>query len=51
MLTHKVVLEEIETAIRAAGKRCVIVLLSEIFPGKLALFTEVDAWVQVRWLI
>jgi 2-(3-amino-3-carboxypropyl)histidine synthase len=42
-----VVLEEIEATIRDAGREYVIVLLSEIFPGKLALFTDVDAWIQV----
>jgi 2-(3-amino-3-carboxypropyl)histidine synthase len=25
----------------------VIVLLSEIFPGKLELFTEIDCWIQI----
>jgi 2-(3-amino-3-carboxypropyl)histidine synthase len=31
----------------AAGKETFIVLLSEIFPSKLALFSDVEAWVQV----
>ena len=29
------------------GKPYIIVLLSEIFPGKLALFKDVEAWVQI----
>lgn len=41
------VLEEIEEALLAAGREYIIVLLSEVFPGKLSLFTDVDAWVQV----
>lgn len=32
----------------ALGREHVVVLLSEIFPAKLALFRGVDAWVQVR---
>ena len=31
----------------AAGKAVVTVLLSEIFPQKLALMSSVGAWVQV----
>ena len=31
---------------KAAGKRVVTLLLSEIFPHKLALMSEVGAWVQ-----
>ena len=27
----------------------IVLLLSEIFPAKLALMEEVDAWVQVRF--
>ena len=34
-------------ALRREGRRCVLVLLSEVFPAKLALFRDVDAWVQV----
>eukprot|EP00111_Clytia_hemisphaerica_P016390 TCONS_00048525-protein len=41
------VLESLEEKLTAAGKKFVIVLLSEIFPGKLKLFEEIDAWVQV----
>lgn len=41
------VLERLEEVLRARGKPYVVVLLSEIFPGKLALFEDVDAWVQV----
>ena len=41
------VLERIEDVLQARGIPYVVVLLSEIFPGKLALFEDVDAWVQV----
>ncbi|OWA51941.1 Diphthamide biosynthesis protein 1 [Hypsibius exemplaris] len=41
------VLATLENRLKAAGKTYVIVLLSEVFPGKLALFPEVDAWVQI----
>jgi 2-(3-amino-3-carboxypropyl)histidine synthase len=37
------VLEELECKIKNAGKDCVTVLLSEIFPEKLMLFSDVDA--------
>jgi 2-(3-amino-3-carboxypropyl)histidine synthase len=33
--------------LHAAGKDAFVVLLSEIFPSKLALFSDVEAWVQV----
>ena len=42
-----VVLEELEASLQEANRDFIIVLLSEIFPGKLALFSNVDAWVQV----
>lgn len=41
------IVEELEQRLIAKGKRYVRVLLSEIFPGKLAKFHEVDCWVQV----
>lgn len=41
------VLEYMEQRIRAHGRECVIVLLSEVFPSKLALFDDVQAFVQV----
>lgn len=41
------VLRGLETIMDAAGVEHVTVLLSEIFPNKLALFDDVDAWVQV----
>eukprot|EP00041_Stephanoeca_diplocostata_P030050 m.899397 g.899397 ORF g.899397 m.899397 type:complete len:504 (-) comp23680_c1_seq1:328-1839(-) len=41
------VLERMEAMMQEHGLPYVIVLLSEIFPGKLALFDDVDAWVQV----
>lgn len=33
--------------LQSAGKKYILVLLSEIYPGKLDLFKSVDAWVQV----
>ncbi|KAI9318528.1 putative diphthamide synthesis protein-domain-containing protein [Dichotomocladium elegans] len=41
------IMEYMEANIRNAGKEYVIVLLSEIFPGKLAQFQDVDAWIQI----
>ncbi|KAF2760523.1 putative diphthamide biosynthesis protein [Pseudovirgaria hyperparasitica] len=40
-------LELIETHLRARGIPWVNILLSEIFPGKLALMPDVTAWVQI----
>lgn len=37
------IMQYLENSIRAAGKECITVLLSEIFPGKLAQFEDVDA--------
>lgn len=33
--------------LKRLGRKSVVVLLSEIFPAKLALFANIDAWVQV----
>ena len=41
------VLDELEGRLKAAGKPFVVVLLSEIFPGKLELMGDVEAWVQI----
>ncbi|OZJ03001.1 Diphthamide biosynthesis protein 1 [Bifiguratus adelaidae] len=41
------IMEYLEEKIKAAGKDSVLVLLSEIFPGKLAEFEDVDAWIQI----
>ncbi|KFP21185.1 Diphthamide biosynthesis protein 1, partial [Egretta garzetta] len=41
------ILQHLESRLRALGRSFVRVLLSEIFPSKLQLFPDVDAWVQV----
>ena len=41
------ILERLKKAMDDAGKKYFVLLLSEIFPSKLALFTEVGAWVQI----
>ena len=41
------ILEFLQESLRTAGIDFVVVLLSEIFPEKLKLFEDVDAWVQV----
>lgn len=41
------VIEDLKQKFICAGKEVVVVLLSEIYPSKLQLFKEVDAWVQV----
>ncbi|XP_063306011.1 2-(3-amino-3-carboxypropyl)histidine synthase subunit 1 [Pelobates fuscus] len=41
------IMEHLESRLQALGCRYVRLLLSEIFPNKLKLFPEVEAWVQV----
>eukprot|EP00040_Diaphanoeca_grandis_P018968 m.99851 g.99851 ORF g.99851 m.99851 type:complete len:434 (+) comp27196_c0_seq2:186-1487(+) len=41
------VLKNLQDQLTTAGREFIVVLLSEIFPGKLALFNDVDAWIQV----
>ena len=41
------IMEQLKSRILNAHRDYVIVLLSEIFPDKLRLFRDVDAWVQV----
>jgi len=41
------VLKHLEGYVKKKEKKCVVVLLSEIFPKKLSLFDWVEAWVQV----
>ncbi|ULU01413.1 hypothetical protein L5515_004480 [Caenorhabditis briggsae] len=41
------VVEELEAQLTRKGKKFLRVLLSEIFPEKLAMFPEIDCWVQV----
>lgn len=41
------VFAELENQLKAAGRPYVRVMLSEISPDKLALFDDVDAWIQV----
>ncbi|XP_066534400.1 2-(3-amino-3-carboxypropyl)histidine synthase subunit 1 [Hoplias malabaricus] len=41
------ILEHLETKLEAVGRSFTRVLLSEIFPSKLAQMADVDAWVQV----
>ncbi|XP_023930112.1 2-(3-amino-3-carboxypropyl)histidine synthase subunit 1 isoform X2 [Lingula anatina] len=41
------VFENIQKRIEEVGKEYVLVLLSEVFPDKLRMFSDVDAWVQV----
>eukprot|EP00934_Nitzschia_sp_Nitz4_P001255 Nitzschia sp. Nitz4//scaffold202_size38995//3482//4762//NITZ4_007627-RA/size38995-processed-gene-0.36-mRNA-1//1//CDS//3329541369//1255//frame0 len=41
------ILSRIRDQLRAKGKKSFVVLVSEIAPAKLALFSKVEAWVQV----
>uniref|UniRef100_A0A667XQ07 2-(3-amino-3-carboxypropyl)histidine synthase subunit 1 n=1 Tax=Myripristis murdjan TaxID=586833 RepID=A0A667XQ07_9TELE len=41
------VLEHLESRLKSLGRSFTRVLLSEIFPGKLDLMPDVDAWVQI----
>jgi 2-(3-amino-3-carboxypropyl)histidine synthase len=40
-------LEMVEKGFKSKGVETILVLLSEIFPGKLAQFDDIDCWVQV----
>lgn len=44
---HPKVLNHLKLEAETAGKHVITVLLSEIFPHKLAMMTSVGAWVQV----
>ena len=39
--------QNIENMLKDAGHDYMLLLLSEIFPEKLAQFTDIDAWIQV----
>ncbi|KAK3863465.1 hypothetical protein Pcinc_030772 [Petrolisthes cinctipes] len=41
------VMQNLEKQLSSAGKNYIVVLLSEIFPAKLAAMSDVDAWVQI----
>ena len=41
------ILHHLKSKCEAKGKKIVTILLSEIFPQKLALMSEVGAWVQI----
>ncbi|CAM9575759.1 unnamed protein product, partial [Hapterophycus canaliculatus] len=41
------ILEHLTSVLRAQGKQYFVLLLSEVFPAKLAAFAEVEAWIQV----
>ncbi|CAM9161626.1 unnamed protein product [Discosporangium mesarthrocarpum] len=41
------ILEHILSVLRRKGKQHFILLLSEVFPAKLAAFTNIDAWIQI----
>jgi len=41
------ILTQVRALLRKHGKKSFVVLLSEIFPNKLALFENVDVWVQI----
>lgn len=41
------ILEYLKETMSKAGKGFIVVLLSEIFPEKLKLFDDVDAWIQI----
>ena len=41
------ILGHVRTLLKKHNKRCFVLLLSEIFPKKLDMFSNVDAWVQI----
>lgn len=38
---------KIKALLAESGRSCFLLLLSEVFPAKLALFPQIEAWVQV----
>ncbi|KAG7928204.1 hypothetical protein KL925_001504 [Ogataea polymorpha] len=44
---NPVTVERLEQQLTRAGKTVIKIILSEIFPGKLAMFDDIDAFVQV----
>lgn len=41
------ILQHLQEVMHRQGKEYVVVLLSEIFPEKLKLFSDIDAWIQI----
>ncbi|XP_077995593.1 2-(3-amino-3-carboxypropyl)histidine synthase subunit 1-like [Glandiceps talaboti] len=41
------ILETLQTRLKNNGCEVIVVLLSEVFPDKLKLFQDVDAWIQI----
>ena len=41
------ILGHVRSLLKKHNKRCFVLLLSEIFPKKLDMFSNVDAWVQI----
>ena len=41
------ILRHLKQTLEKKGKTCVVILLSEIFPEKLKMFPDIEAWVQV----
>lgn len=41
------VLAHLKSIMKGAGRSYIVLLMSEIFPDKLDLFNDVDAWVQI----
>ncbi|CAM9758578.1 unnamed protein product, partial [Choristocarpus tenellus] len=44
---NPLILEHLASVLRRKGKQYFILLLSEVFPAKLAAFAHVDAWIQI----
>ncbi|DAZ97041.1 TPA: LOW QUALITY PROTEIN: hypothetical protein N0F65_012910 [Lagenidium giganteum] len=42
-----VILDSLKNLLEERGKQYFVLLLSEIFPDKLAMFKDVDAWIQI----
>lgn len=43
------VMNNLQNKIKSLGKNAIIILLSEIFPDKMKLFREADAFIQVSF--
>lgn len=44
---NPIVLKSLEKRIEYLGKKNVIILMSEIFPGKISMFYDIDAFIQI----
>lgn len=44
---NPLILSRLQKLLEEQNRQYIVVLLSEIYPAKLALFTDVEAWIQI----